>query len=177
MDNNDNVEIVKTLDGTKVVVVKKIIYRGKTKSEWDEIEKQLLEHIGDCYKISNTSEFIYVDTDFPDEFTRGKDKVSLRGANLKAKANIIQVLGELIEIADNKAYSVDYGDKHGLKAKNGWYRYDTRIALPVYNQENHIERYNIYKLRMLVRHDNDGKLYLYDFLRTKKEKEMSSPPR
>ncbi len=27
--------------------------------------------------------------------------------------------------------------------------------------------------KMLVRHDEDGKLYLYDFLRTKKE--MSSP--
>ena len=96
---------------------------------------------------------------------------------MKAKANIIQALGELIEIANKKVYSIDYGDKHGLKAKNGWYRYDTRIALPVYNHDNNVERYNVYKLRMLVRHDNDGKLYLYDFLRTKKEKEMSSPPR
>ena len=172
-----NVEIVRELDGTEIAVIKNIKYRGKTKNEWDEIEKQLLEYVGECYKISNTSELIYIDTDFPDEFTRGKDKVSLRGANLKAKANIIQALGELIEIANKKVYSIDYRDKHGLKAKNGWYRYDTRIALPIYNLDNNVERYNVYKLRMLVRHDNDGKLYLYDFLRTKKEKEMSSPPR
>ena len=38
---------------------------------------------------------------------------------------------------------------------------------------NELERYNIYNLRMLVRHDKDGKSYLYDFLRTKKE--TSSP--
>ena len=63
--------------------------------------------------------------------------------------------------------------KHKNKAKFGWYRYDTRIALPVYNDVGELERYNIFKLRMLVRHDADGKMYLYDFLRTKKE--TSSP--
>jgi len=46
------------------------------------------------------------------------------------------------------------------------------LALPVY-EEDEVKRYNIYKLRMLVRHAEDGKLYLYDFLRTKKE--TSSP--
>ena len=61
----------------------------------------------------------------------------------------------------------------GIRQNNGWYRYDTRLALPVYNDIGEIERYNIYMLRMLVRYDKDGKLYLYDFLRTKKE--TSSP--
>ena len=63
--------------------------------------------------------------------------------------------------------------KHGVHAKYGWYRYDTRLVLPVYNDDGELQRYNIYKLRMLIRHDEDGKLYLYDFLRTKKE--TSSP--
>lgn len=31
------------------------------------------------------------------------------------------------------------------------------------------EGYNIYTAKMLVRHDADGKLYLYDIIRTKKE--------
>ena len=30
-------------------------------------------------------------------------------------------------------------------------------------------RYNVFKARILVRHAKDGKLYLYDILRTKKE--------
>ena len=39
----------------------------------------------------------------------------------------------------------------------------------VYNQEGKLERYNIFSARMLVRCDADGKLYLYDIVRTKKE--------
>ena len=93
--------------------------------------------------------------------------------NLKAKANAAQAVGELIQIAANKSASENYKGKHGAQAKYGWYRYDTRLALPVYNDTGDLQRYNIYKLRMLVRHDEDGKLYLYDFLRTKKE--TSSP--
>ena len=98
------------------------------------------------YEIAETAEKIYIGTDFPDEFVHGKDKTVLKGPNLKAKANAAQA-----------------------EAAFSWYRYDTRLALPVYNHIGEIERYNIYKSRMLVRHDEDGKLYLYDFLRTKKE--------
>ena len=64
----------------------------------------------------------------------------LKGPNLKAKANITQAVGELIQIATNKSSAEDYGEKHGKKAQFGWYRYD-----------------------------EDGKIYLYDFLRTKKK--------
>lgn len=92
---------------------------------------------------------------------------------MKAKANAVQAVGELIQIATNKSCSQDFGAKHGGKAKYGWYRYDTRLALPVYNDVGELQRYNIYVLRMLVRHDENGKMYLYDFLRTKKE--TSSP--
>ena len=131
------------------------------------------EYIGKCYEISETAEIVYIGKDFPDEFTHGKDKTVLKGQNLKAKANATLAIGELIQIAENKSTSEDYKNKHGDKAKSGWYRYDTRLALPVYDEQGNLQRYNIYKLRMLVRHDEDGKLYLYDFLRTKKE--MSSP--
>ena len=104
---------------------------------------------------------------------RKEEKLLLKGSNLKAKANITQAVGELIQIATNKSSAEDYGEKHGKRAKFGWYRYDTRLALPVYNTAGELERYNAYKIRMLVRHAEDGKIYLYDFLRTKKE--MSSP--
>ena len=103
----------------------------------------------------------------------GRIRQFYRGPNAKAKANASQAVGELIQIATNKSKAEDYNSKHKKKAKYGWYRYDTRLGLPVYNVQGEIERYNIFKLRMLVRHDADGKLYLYDFLRTKKE--MSSP--
>lgn len=170
---NNNVTIITEPTGNKFVLINDLRFKGKTKEEWKEIEEYLKEYIGKYYEISETAEKIYIGKDFPDEFAHGKDKTVLKGPNLKAKANAAQAVGELIQIAENKSASVDFREKHGNRAKYGWYRYDTRLALPVYSNEGELQRYNIYKLRMLVRHAEDGKLYLYDFLRTKKE--TSSP--
>lgn len=65
--------------------------------------------------------------------------------------------------------------KGANKAKKGWYRYDTRFGIPKYDENGELEGYHIYSAKMLVRRDEDGKLYLYDFVRTKKE--TSSPLR
>ncbi len=56
-----------------------------------------------------------------------------------------------------------------FKGRFGWYRYDTRFAIPVYDDVGELVRYNVFKARIVVRHAKDGKLYLYDVLRTKKE--------
>lgn len=171
-----NINVINDLDGRKIVLINDIRFKGKSREEWYEIEEYLKEYIGEYYEIAETAEKIYIGRDFPDEFVHGKDKMKLKGPNLKAKANASFVIGELIEIANNKTFTEDFNQKHKKKAKFGWYRYDTKLGLPVYNIRGELERYNIYKLRMLVRHSSDGKLYLYDFLRTKKEKEMNSPP-
>lgn len=89
------------------------------------------------------------------------------GANMKAKANMVPAIGELIQIAMDKGEYPDYNEKHGSKAKFGWYRYNARFGLPVYDESGNLERYNIFTTRMLVRCDKDGKLYLYDLVRTK----------
>ena len=170
-----NINIITDLDGKKIVLINDIRFKGKTREEWDEIEGYLKEYIGDCYEIAETADKIYIGSDFPDEYTHGTDKTKLKGPALKAKANASLVIDKLIEIATNESYAPDYLKKHKDKAKLGWYRYDTRIALPVYNNDSEIIRFNIYSFRMLVRHDADGKKYLYDLLRTKKEKETNSP--
>ena len=41
--------------------------------------------------------------------------------------------------------------------------------MPVYDNMGNLVRYNIFAATMLVRRDQNGKLYLYDFVRTKKE--------
>ena len=74
----------------------------------------------------------------------------------------------MIRTVTNKSMSEDHENKHGTRAQNGWYRYDVRFGIPVYDQNEDLERYNIYTAKMLVRHDADGKLYLYDIIRTKK---------
>ncbi len=168
-----NISVIKDENGKKIVVINDIRFKGKEKEEWGLIEEYLKEYVGNCVEIVESAEVVYIGSDFPDEFTHGKDKTILKGPNAKAKANASLVVEELIQIASNKAYAPDYSEKHGNKAKNGWYRYDTRLALPVYNNSCELERYNIFKLRMLVRRDSTGKAYLYDFVQTKKE--TSSP--
>ena len=95
--------------------------------------------------------------------------VSITGAHAKAKANAAQGLPELIEIAAGKKFTENYKEKHTIDAMYGWYRYESRFALPVFNEVGEIERYNVFDVAMLVRHDADGKYYLYDIMKIKKE--------
>lgn len=169
MEKKIPIDIIKDADGKPLVLINDVRFKSRRTLDWDTIEKYLKEYIGKYYEIQETSERIYIGSDFPDEFSHSEDTRNLKGANEKAKANISTVIGELIEIAKNKAEYPDYDKKHGSKAKLGWYRYDTRFGLPVYTENGVLERYNIFLVRMLVRCDEDGKLYLYDFVRTKKE--------
>lgn len=75
----------------------------------------------------------------------------------------------MLEIAIGKHFRENVGTKHLRNAANGWYRYDSRFALPVYDERGEVERYNVFHASMLIRHANDGKLYLYDVLDIKKE--------
>ena len=59
--------------------------------------------------------------------------------------------------------------KHDKNARFGWYRYDSRFALPVYGSDGEVERYNVFRVEMLIRHAEDGKMYLYDLVNIKKE--------
>ena len=163
------VDIIKDVDGKSIVVINDLRFMGRRSVDWNVVEDCLKRYIGECAEITETSDFVYIGTDFPDEFAHSKDTKALRGANMYAKANSVSVVKEMIEIATNKAFAENYALKHNADAKFGWYRYDTRFAIPVYNDKMELQRYNVFKARILVRHAQDGKLYLYDILRTKKE--------
>lgn len=164
-----SVSIITDLDGSKIALVNDIRYKSRKSIDWNEVEQYLKEYIGECFEIAETSEKICIGSDFPDEFSHSNDTKGLKGANIKAKANIEPAIGELIQIATKKLQYPDYNNKHGAKAQFGWYRYNTRFGIPVYDADGNLERYNIFGARMLVRRDADGKLYLYDLVRTKKE--------
>ena len=165
-----NVNSITDVDGRKVAIINDIRFQSRRGIDWKKVEEYLKEYIGECFEILESSEKIYIGSDFPDEFSRSNYTIGLKGANEKAKANIIPAIGELIQIATDKATYPDYQEKHGSKAKYGWYRYNTRFGIPVYDEQGNIKRYNIFSSRMLVRHDADGKLYLYDFIRIKKKR-------
>ena len=150
-------------------MINDIRFKSRRGISWNEIETILKEYIGEYYEITSTSEKVFIGTDFPDEYAHSTDTKNLKGSNERAKANAISAIADLIRIADNKAEYPDYNGKHGRKAKNGWYRYDTRFGVPVYDEDGALVRYNIFKARMLVRCDDKNDLYLYDLVRIKKE--------
>lgn len=166
---NGNVSIIADVDGNKVVVINDLRFKRSKKVDWNTVENYLKEYIGDCAEILDTNEMVYIGSDFPDEYAHSKDTKVLRGPNEYAKANASSAIKELIQIASNKAFTENHKDKHNSKAKYGWYRYDTRFAVPKYDNYGELAGYNIFKGRLVIRHAQDGKLYLYDILRIKKE--------
>ena len=168
------VNVIIDENGKSIVLINDIRFKTRRKIDWEKVEEYLKEYIGNYYEILETSEKIYIGPDFPDEFCHSQDKIKLKGGNEKVKANMSSVIGELINIASNKSVTEDFEKKHKTKAKNGWYRYDTRFGIPSYDVDGTLIRYDIYKARMLVRCDEEGKLYLYDFVRTKKENRARS---
>ena len=164
-----NISIIMDAEGEKVVVINDIRFKRSKRVNWDEVEGYLKEYIGECTEILDTNEMIYIGSDFPDEYAHSKDTKVLRGPNEYAKANASVAIKELIQIASNKTFSENHKDKHNSKARYGWYRYDTRFAIPKYDNDGELVGYNIFKGRMVIRHSQDNKLYLYDILRIKKE--------
>ena len=167
--NKRNVSVIQDIDGNNIVVINDIIFKGKRFINWKDVREYLKEYIGEFYMIATTGEIIYIGSDLPKEYSGSKYTNSIKGTNAKAKANAATGIPELIEIAVGKHFRKNLEDKHKRDAKNGWYRYDSRFALPVYDDKCKLERYNIFHASLLVRHSNNGKMYLYDIIDIKKE--------
>lgn len=172
-DNNEvrNVSIIQNTAGRKIVLINDKKFKGLSKADWKEVEKYLKEYVGNFYEIAYCSEKIFIDTDFLDEYSNSESRVALKGPRRVAKANAAQAIPELIQIATpaNEIWQQNKELKHKNDAKYGWYRYRVRFGIPVYDNNGELERYNIFGAIMLVRHDEDGKKYLYDFTTIKKE--------
>ena len=167
--NRNNLVIARDLDGKKFVIIPQIIFKGKRSISWEQVEKYLMRYIGGIFEISDTNDFIAVDRKFVDEYTGSVYTRKLVGSLPKVKANISQGIPELIEIATNKRWKADFDNKHKKKAENGWYRYNTRFAMPVTDQNGEIIEYNMYQAVLIVRYSADKRLYLYDIQNIKKE--------
>ncbi|MBR5349094.1 MAG: hypothetical protein IK125_07655 [Lachnospiraceae bacterium] len=164
-----NVSVAQDIYGNNVVIINEIAFKGKRSIRWEDVEEYLRRYVGEFYTIADTSEIIYIGADLPDEYAHSEYTRILKGANAKAKANAAQGLPELIETAYGERYSPNWKEKHQKDAKYGWYRYESRFALPVSSENGQVERYNIFHVVMVIRHAQDGKKYLYDIMNIKKE--------
>ena len=162
-------EIENDLVLNQIVVIHDIRFKGKRAIEWNDVKAFLGALVGSEYVVAQTKDIVHIAKDFPDEYTGSKYTYSLKGALAKAKANAAQAIPELIQSATGKRFQNNRDSRHRRNAKYGWYHYDIRFALPVYDSHEQLERFNVFTGELLIRHANDGKLYLYDILKIKKE--------
>ena len=114
---NKSVSIITDLDGSKIALINDIRFKSRKGIDWNEVEQYLKEYIGEYFEISETSEKIYIGSDFPDEFSHSNDTKGLKGANMKAKANITPAIGELIQILKRHSIliiRINMGQRHNL---------------------------------------------------------------
>ena len=166
---NRKISVVEDLEGQKTVFIHDIKFKGKRMINWKDVEEYLKIYVGEFYEIEDCNDIVYIGSDLPDEYTHSNYTKILKGANAKAKANAAQGIPELLKVATNKAYEENRKEKHEKDAKFGWYSYDSKFALPVFTEDGDIERYNVFHVALLVRHAQDGKRYLYDIIKIKKE--------
>ena len=146
--------------------VTKIIFTGKQNIQWNTVEQYLKKYIGQEIKVKKYGDVIHIGGEFPDEFTESRYTKKLRGALAKAKANAGQVIGIMLENAENRRWIENKEAKHAKEASGGWYRYDVGFTIPV--ESNGELHKNTYTGTAVVR-IKDDKLYLYDIVNIKKE--------
>lgn len=61
-------------------------------------------YVGEFYEIADTKDIVYIGNDLPDEYTGSKYTYSLKGTNVKAKANASQGIPEMLEITVGKHF-------------------------------------------------------------------------
>lgn len=164
-----NTNVASDVNGNQVVVIHDIRFKGRQNIDWNEVEQYLKRYVGEFLEIAKSKEIIYIGSDLPDEYTGSNYTAKLKGTYAKAKANAAQGVPEMIEIAQNKRFQKNLAKKHDKNARFGWYRYDSRFALPVFNDEGNILRYNVFRVELIIRHAEDNKMYLYDIINIKKE--------
>lgn len=153
-------KIVKNEKNQDVVLVDEIIFKGKRKIDWKEVEKYLKSYIGKKFLANELEELVYIGTEFPDEYANSVYSKKIYGAIRKAKANIVQVIPELILSVTNISFQENSDQKHKVDAKYGWYRCTVRFAIPTCDEHNRMVGRNYYQGRMLIRHDANGKNHI-----------------
>ena len=164
-----NVTIIQDAEGKNIVVINDIRFKGKRAVNWKEVRAYLKEYVGDFYKVISTGDIVYIGSDLPSEYSGSLYTKKLKGTVAKAKANAAQGIPEILETSTGRYFRENIGEKHNWNARKGWYRYNAYFALPIYDDNGEIERYNIFHASLLIRHANDGKMYLYDIIDIKKE--------
>ena len=86
------IDVVDDFNGRKIVFIHDVIFKKKQYVEWQDVKEYLKRYVGDVYKVLPAEEEIYIGADFPNEYTGSAYTYTLKGANVKAKANAVQAI-------------------------------------------------------------------------------------
>ena len=98
------IDVIDDFNGRKIVFIHDIIFKKKQYVEWKDVKEYLKRYVGEVYQVLSAEEEIYIGADFPNEYTGSAYTYTLKGANVKAKANAVQGIPEMIEIATGGNY-------------------------------------------------------------------------
>ena len=180
-DIDPRVEILNSLDdvkfsikkdnnGDNIVVIDKNIIKGvKNKDLKRFVKNELKKNVGSYYTIIQNSKEIYLGKDLPNEYVYSEYTKKMKNSELKVKAQASNNIRELIQIATNEEWKENIKLKHSEDAKYGWYRYDTRFAIPKVENNDGVIGYDTYSASLIIKHSSDGKKYLYDMIKIKRD--------
>ena len=72
-DDKKKINIIKDENGKSIVIVNDVRFKGKQHIDWEAVREYLKEYVGHYYEIIQTSDKIYIGSDFPEEL-KGSDK-------------------------------------------------------------------------------------------------------
>ena len=102
------INVISDLEGNEIIIINDIRFKGKRRIDWENVERYLKEYIGNCYEVVETSDQIFIGSDFPSELKGSDDTRRLYGTNAKAKANATQGIPMLIQCATNRRWQENY---------------------------------------------------------------------
>lgn len=152
----------------EIIRVNEILFTGKQNIKWKDVEKYLKKFAGMSFTVKEYSDVLYINSTFANEYAGSRYTKKLRGSLAKTKANIVQVLPQLVQNATNRCWVENKKEKHTNDAVRGWYRYDTYFSIPVCAENEDKSRWNSFSAEIVVRINDQG-LYLYDIVNIKKE--------
>lgn len=152
--------------GNDIVIINEDVFEGREGEKRKKVVSEYLkEHVGEMFTIIENGKKIYLGKDLPEKYNRSQSNKRLDRERRFAKQKAAVGVGEMIEIASGEHWEKPVNEeKHKKDAKYGFYKYDTRFAVKVYADDH-----DIYNAELVVRHDADGELYLYDIQGIKKD--------
>lgn len=151
----------------KIIILDKVIFTSKHNIDWDKVEAYLKRYVGVTVLNCNYNDKIHISREFCDEYSHSIYTKNLRGAYAKIKANMVQAIPEILQFAFNRKHQINHKDKHNKSAVNGWYRYNIKVAMPIYNLDQ-ISNYNLYTCTILIKCGLNMRLKVYDIVDIRK---------